>query len=156
MDLRRAMRWKVALLVTVGASVFASFGVAQTTGNTSKAPASKTTTGKTAHRSGKKVSARHKDKGQMVPTPERISEIQQALTREGTFANPPTGKWDDSTVEGMKKFQSEHGLNPSGKLDALTLEKLGLGSQTAGIAEPVAPPNSPSRLTGGAPQSTRQ
>jgi hypothetical protein len=30
-------------------------------------------------------------------------------------------------------------LNPSGKLDALTLQKLGLGSQTAGVAAPMPP-----------------
>jgi peptidoglycan hydrolase-like protein with peptidoglycan-binding domain len=36
----------------------------------------------------------------------------------------------------MKKFQGAHGLNPSGKLDAKTLQQLGLGSQTAGIAPP--------------------
>jgi hypothetical protein len=52
--------------------------------------------------------------------------------------------------------QGGHGLNPSGRLDALTLEKLGLGSQTAGIAEPVAPPNSSSRLTSAPVQSVRQ
>ena len=34
----------------------------------------------------------------------------------------------------MKNFQTSHGLNPSGKLDAPTLQKLGLGSQTAGVA----------------------
>jgi hypothetical protein len=36
----------------------------------------------------------------------------------------------------MKKFQGAHGLNPSGKLDARTLQQLGLGSQTTGIAPP--------------------
>jgi hypothetical protein len=39
----------------------------------------------------------------------------------------------------MRKFQAGHGLNPSGKLDAATLQKLGLGSQTAGVAAPVPP-----------------
>jgi len=80
----------------------------------------------------------------MAPTPHRISTIQEALAKDGSFTSTPNGKWDDTTVEAMKKFQGAHGLNPSGKLDARTLEKLGLGSQTAGIAEPVAPPNSPS------------
>ncbi len=92
----------------------------------------------------------------MAPTPDRISTIQEALAKDGSFTSTPNGKWDDSTVEAMKKFQGAHGLNPSGKLDALTLEKLGLGSQTAGIAEPVAPPNSSSRLTNPSLQSSRQ
>jgi peptidoglycan hydrolase-like protein with peptidoglycan-binding domain len=88
----------------------------------------------------KKSSKRSKrEKGQKAPAPERISEIQQALAKDGSFAGTPSGKWDDSTVEAMKKFQSGHGLNPSGRLDAPTLQKLGLGSQTAGIAAPMPP-----------------
>lgn len=96
-----------------------------------------------------KASSRRKTKkvrGQEAPTPERINEIQEALVSKGAFTATPTGKWDDSTVDAMKKFQSSHGLEPTGKLDALTLQKLGLGSQTAGLAAPVAPPNYVNRL----------
>jgi peptidoglycan hydrolase-like protein with peptidoglycan-binding domain len=96
-----------------------------------------------------KSSGRRKSKkvrGQDAPTPERINEIQEALAGKGAFTGTPTGKWDDSTVDAMKRFQSSHGLEPTGKLDALTLLKLGLGSQTAGLAAPVAPPNYVNRL----------
>jgi peptidoglycan hydrolase-like protein with peptidoglycan-binding domain len=117
---------------------------------------SKTTTSSKSRTTTKKTSRKKKDKGQMVPTSERITEIQQALAKDGSYSATPTGKWDDSTVDAMKKFQTAHALNPSGKLDALTLEKLGLGSTTAGVAEPVAPPNSTSRLTGSSLQSSRQ
>jgi peptidoglycan hydrolase-like protein with peptidoglycan-binding domain len=65
-----------------------------------------------------------------------VSEIQAALAKNGAYAGTPSGKWDDATVEAMRKFQSTHGLNASGKLDAKTLQQLGLGSQTAGIAPP--------------------
>lgn len=156
MVLRNAMHLGLALLVTAGSGVFAKAGAAPgQTATTSKTTASSKTSSKSSHRSTKKVS-RRKEKGQMAPTPDRISEIQQALAKDGSFAGAPSGKWDDSTVEAMKKFQSVHALNPSGKLDALTLEKLGLGSQTAGIAEPIAPPNSSSRLGGSSLQSSRQ
>jgi hypothetical protein len=37
----------------------------------------------------------------------------------------------------MKQFQGDHGLNPSGKIDALTLQKLGLGSQVSGMGAPL-------------------
>jgi hypothetical protein len=37
----------------------------------------------------------------------------------------------------MKRYQDKNGLNPSGKIDALTLDKLGLGSDTAGKGAPV-------------------
>jgi peptidoglycan hydrolase-like protein with peptidoglycan-binding domain len=154
MVLRKAMHLGLALLVTAGVS--ARVGIAQTTAAKPKTttPSAKSTS-KSGHRSAKKVSSRKKDKGQMAPTSERISEIQEALGKDGSYVNPANGKWDDSTVDAMKKFQSAHGLNPSGKLDALTLQKLGLGSQTAGIAEPIAPPNSTSRLSGNALQTSR-
>jgi hypothetical protein len=37
----------------------------------------------------------------------------------------------------MKKFQENRGLNPTGKIDAGTLNKLGLGSDTAGKGAPI-------------------
>jgi len=37
----------------------------------------------------------------------------------------------------MKKFQENQGLNPTGKIDAVTLVKLGLGSDTAGKGAPI-------------------
>jgi peptidoglycan hydrolase-like protein with peptidoglycan-binding domain len=76
-------------------------------------------------------------RGQKAPTPDRIREIQSALIREGAFGGQPTGKWDDATVNAMKKFQENQGLNPTGKIDAVTLVKLGLGSDTAGKGAPI-------------------
>jgi peptidoglycan hydrolase-like protein with peptidoglycan-binding domain len=76
----------------------------------------------------------------MTPTADRITEIQQALSKSGSYTGTPSGVWDDTTVEAMKKFQAGHDLNPTGKLDALTLEKLGLGSDTAGVAPPTPAP----------------
>jgi peptidoglycan hydrolase-like protein with peptidoglycan-binding domain len=73
----------------------------------------------------------------MAPTSERVSEIQTALAGQGAYQGDPSGKWDDSTVDAMKKYQSSQGLTPNGKLDARTLEKLGLGSSTAGRAAPM-------------------
>jgi murein L,D-transpeptidase YcbB/YkuD len=97
-----------------------------------------------------------KVKGQAAPTSDRINEIQEALAKKGVFDGTPSGSWDDSTVNAMKRFQSNNGLNPTGKLDALTLQKLGLGSETAGIAAPILPPNASNRLinTTSAPEPT--
>jgi peptidoglycan hydrolase-like protein with peptidoglycan-binding domain len=94
-------------------------------------------------RGGKSSSRRtRKVKGQAAPTAERINEIQEALGKNGAYAETPSGKWDDSTADAMKKFQATHGLNPTGKLDAPTLQKLGFGSETAGLGAPTPPPNS--------------
>lgn len=103
---------------------------------------SKSTTTKSGKSSGKKSSRSKKVKGQAAPTSDRINEIQDALAKRGAFSGEPSGKWDESTVEAMKKFQASNHLNPSGKLDAPTLQKLGLGSETAGMAKPTPPPNS--------------
>jgi peptidoglycan hydrolase-like protein with peptidoglycan-binding domain len=94
-------------------------------------------------RTRKTISSKSKKKtkpkvhGQTAPTPDRIREIQTALNREGALDREPTGKWDDTTTDAMKKFQGNHGLNPTGKIDAGTLNKLGLGSDTAGKGAPV-------------------
>lgn len=82
----------------------------------------------------KKHSARRDT--QMAPTPDRISEIQSALARGGFYKADPNGKWDADTVDALQKFQSANGLDSSGKLDALTLQKLGLGSDVAGYSTP--------------------
>jgi peptidoglycan hydrolase-like protein with peptidoglycan-binding domain len=74
---------------------------------------------------------------QLAPAPSRISEIQSALVREGAYQGDPNGKWDAATVDAMRQFQGDHGLSPSGKIDALTLQKLGLGSQVSGMGAPL-------------------
>jgi peptidoglycan hydrolase-like protein with peptidoglycan-binding domain len=108
---------------------------------TSSNRAAKTTrTKKGAARKSKRL------KGQGAPTPERIHEIQNALAKKGFYAGEPSGKWDDDSTEAIKKFQAANGLAPSGKYDAWTLQKLGLGSETAGLGAPAAPPNTANRL----------
>jgi peptidoglycan hydrolase-like protein with peptidoglycan-binding domain len=135
MRLRTSITAGLALLLTAGAA----WSATSTSGKATRS------SGKPAASAGKfrgKRSSRHstrRQRGQKAPAPERISEIQQALAKDGSFNGKPNGKWDDSTVEAMKKFQAGHGLNPSGKLDAVTLQKLGLGSQTAGVAAPMPP-----------------
>jgi peptidoglycan hydrolase-like protein with peptidoglycan-binding domain len=103
---------------------------------------------KSTKKSGKRApEASSRGKGQKAPTADRISEIQQALAKDGSYSGTPNGKWDDQTVGAMRKYQESHGLNPSGKVDARTLNQLGLGSQTAGVAAPMPPVSSSSTAT---------
>jgi peptidoglycan hydrolase-like protein with peptidoglycan-binding domain len=96
----------------------------------------------------KRTSSRsRRQPGQRAPSSDRVSEIQAALAKDGSFTGTADGKWDDETAAAMRKFQASHGLNPTGRLDALTLQKLGLGSETAGVAAPTPPPGAVSRLT---------
>jgi peptidoglycan hydrolase-like protein with peptidoglycan-binding domain len=80
---------------------------------------------------------------QKAPTSDRISEIQSALAREGYYQGEPNGKWDSTTIAAVQRFQSAKGIDADGKLDAPTLQKLGLGSDIAGVSapKPVAPPS---------------
>jgi peptidoglycan hydrolase-like protein with peptidoglycan-binding domain len=97
----------------------------------------------------KKKSAASRSRRQLAPDPARIKEIQQSLSREGFYQGEPTGKWDDATAAAMKNFQQANGLQPTGKIEALSLQKLGLGSPVAGLAPPTPPASAP---PAGAPQ----
>src|ERR1700720_2417205 len=155
MRVRKATHLALTLLVAAGMGV--STGAAKGQGTTtSKSPPAKPGPRSRHPKSTKKITRR--ERGQKEPAPERISEIQTALAKDGSFSGRPSGKWDAPTVDAMKKFQESHGLNPSGKLDAKTLQKLGLGSQTAGVAPPMPPVSSSSLTTGSrpAPAARRQ
>jgi len=121
--------------------------VVSTVGTAAAAQSSAKKKKNSSSKSKKKANA--KVHGQTAPTPDRIREIQTALNREGALQGQPTGKWDEPTTDAMKKFQESHGLNPTGKIDAGTLNKLGLGSDTAGKGAPTptassaAPPANP-------------
>jgi peptidoglycan hydrolase-like protein with peptidoglycan-binding domain len=144
MRVRKATHLALTLLVAAGMGVTGAAAKGQGT-NPPKSPSSKPGS-KTAHHAKSTKKATRAERGQKAPAPERISEIQTALAKDGSFNGKPSGKWDPSTVDAMKKFQESHGLNPSGKLDAKTLQKLGLGSQTAGLAAPMPPVSSSSSL----------
>ncbi len=141
--MRRTVKFLVlsAALLTASLSVFAQSS--STTGSSSSS------THSTSAAKKKTVSKKHHSKReptQKAPTPARITEIQTALERRGYYQGDPNGKWDSNTVAAMQKFQSENGLESSGKINALSLQKLGLGSSIAGVSapKPVQPqPNKP-------------
>jgi peptidoglycan hydrolase-like protein with peptidoglycan-binding domain len=98
------------------------------------APASPASKQTPAKKPAKRRTTRRR--GQAAPTADRIREIQAALAKSGHYQGEPTGKWDAATTSAMKSFQQANDLKPTGKLDALSLQKLGLGSATAGVAPP--------------------
>jgi len=81
-----------------------------------------------------------RQRAQTAPTAARISQIQSALAAQGAYKGQPNGKWDNATIQAMKDYQAGHGLTATGKLDALTLQRLGLGSEIAGRAAPAQAP----------------
>lgn len=132
----------LAVLAAVLALLFSpTAGIAST-----KKKQSKTVSKSTRQVSSKSAASKQKSskrsrrarraRGQRAPEPARIQEIQQALIDRGYLEPPATGKWDDRSVEAMRRFQGEKGLDATGKFDALSLIKLGLGPPTAGVAAP--------------------
>jgi peptidoglycan hydrolase-like protein with peptidoglycan-binding domain len=113
----------------------------------SKKPAKKTTAKKTS--SKKTTTARRRTRTrrptwratQQQPSPERLQEIQRALAEKGYFEGSPDGKWDDHSINALKRFQEANNLKPDGKLSALSLIALGLGPKHPPAGE-VARPSS--------------
>jgi peptidoglycan hydrolase-like protein with peptidoglycan-binding domain len=153
MRTQRTIHLALTLLLAAGAGVFANSIQAQT--GTPKKTTSPKARGVSHGRKSSRRSTR-RERGQKVPTADRISEIQKALAKDGSFTGAPNGKWDASTIEATRKFQEAHGLNPTGKLDAKTLQQLGLGSQTAGVAPPLRPVSSSSLQNTLPPQTARR
>lgn len=147
-ELRKVTHLVSSLLLAAGLGVFSISAQAQTPA--ANKPKSSASRGR-SHGKRSSKGSRRRERGQKAPTPDRISEIQQALAKDGSYTGKANGKWDEPTAEAMRKFQESHGLTPTGKLDAKTLQQLGLGSATAGVAAPL-PSTTSSKLT---PPSTQ-
>jgi len=119
--------------------LLAAPGLTASAGAASGSPQSsgKSSSKKSSSASKKNKKGRHHwEPIQKAPTTDRIEEIQTALAREGYYHGDPTKKWDSNTQDAMRKFQEDHGMTGTGKLDATTLQKLGLGSDIAGVSAP--------------------
>jgi peptidoglycan hydrolase-like protein with peptidoglycan-binding domain len=121
-----------------------TFLLAQTPTTAKKKAPAKSTTKKTASTkksSSKKAPAKSAPSWrntQRTPTPERYKDIQQALATKGYLqTGSPNGVWDNSSVEALKKFQQDQNLEPSGKIDSLSLIALGLGPRRDTQAPPL-------------------
>lgn len=57
---------------------------------------------------------------------EQIMEAQKKLKDGGMYAGEQTGKLDDATRDGIKKFQTANGVKVTGTLNRETLEKMGI------------------------------
>lgn len=93
-----------------------------------KKSTTKAGTKKSGSKKGSKKTVASWRNTQRAPTPERYREIQQALATKGYLTSPaPSGVWDSSSVDALKKFQKDQNLEPSGRIDSLSLMALGLG-----------------------------
>ena len=57
-------------------------------------------------------------------TKEQVKQAQEVLRQRGLYAGESTGKLDDATREGLRKYQGAEGLKVTGTLNAATLQKM--------------------------------
>ena len=95
-----------------------------TTPEKKKAPAKKSA----RRRAPKSRSAR------TVPGKETVAQAQQVLLDAGYHLGEPDGKMGTATSASVKKFQTDRHLPVTGKLDAITLAALGIGTATGPAA----------------------
>ena len=76
---------------------------------------------------------------QLAPSQDRYREIQQALASKGYLqAEQATGAWDQNSTDALKRFQMEQNLEPSGKINSLSLIALGLGPKHDALPAQIA------------------
>ena len=70
---------------------------------------------------------------QLFLSPFTVGMIQQSLRNKGIPAGPVDGIWGDKTRQGIQKFQSQKGIQPTNHITLSTLESLGLNQVTANL-----------------------
>ena len=59
-------------------------------------------------------------------TKDQINQAQKILKGRGFYSGEETGKLDDDTRAGLKKYQAAETLKVTGTLNKVTLEKMGI------------------------------
>ena len=57
-------------------------------------------------------------------TKEQVKQAQSVLKQRAFYAGEPTGKLDDATRAGLRKYQEAEGLKVTGTLNAATLQRM--------------------------------
>lgn len=95
-----------------------------------------------------KTRGRRKRGQQAIDSP-RAREIQEALIREHYMQGEPSGKWDASTQDALKRYQAAQGWQSKTVPDSRALIKLGLGPSKDRLLNPE------SAMTAGPPASAK-
>jgi len=66
---------------------------------------------------------------QTAPSAARYQQIQRALAEKGYLSADTNGRWGPESIEALKRFQQDQNLEPTGKINSLSLIALGLGPE---------------------------
>ena len=111
--MKRSLTMVVTLLL-----VFTITTMAQTNSNSS---------GKNANKAAKTANANTTKRGPVFrANKDQIKQAQALLKQRNFYGGEQTGKLDDPTRAGLKKFQEAEGLKVTGTLNKVTLEKMNI------------------------------
>jgi Putative peptidoglycan binding domain len=97
---------------------------------------------------GKKTKPVSSRRGQQKIDSDRTRQIQEALIREHYLQGEPSGKWDASTEDALRKMQADNGWQNKTVPDSRALIKMGLGPNQDHLLNPESAMTS-------APEATR-
>jgi hypothetical protein len=98
----------------------------------SSAVAANSKTASSRKNSKRKATAR----GQQKIDSERAEAIQEALIREHYLTGEPTGTWNQSSEDAMRRYQADHGWQSKQVPDSRALISLGLGPSKDHLLNP--------------------
>jgi peptidoglycan hydrolase-like protein with peptidoglycan-binding domain len=113
---KRKMKRSLTILVTL----LVAFSITAMAQNSNSSKANANTAAKTANANTKKrgpVFRANKD---------QIKQAQAILKQRNFYAGEQTGKLDDDTRAGLKKYQQAEGIKVTGTLNKVTLEKMNI------------------------------
>jgi peptidoglycan hydrolase-like protein with peptidoglycan-binding domain len=134
--------WRCVLALTVAWLLLTSSALGQsaapgpadsptrTDGSTSVAPASSTTGAEPSKPESSRAPAKRKGSASPAASREQVRAVQQALKDKGYDPGDVDGAMGPKTRAALQDFQRKEGLNVTGRVDAATREKLGVGSAT--------------------------
>jgi peptidoglycan hydrolase-like protein with peptidoglycan-binding domain len=103
-------------LLTLTLSLLLLYSVEAPAQNSGSSNGSKSTTGASTRKRGPVFKA----------TKEQINQAQTILKERGFYGGGQTGKLDEATRDGLRKYQQAEGLKSTGTLNKVTLEKMGV------------------------------
>lgn len=107
----------------------------KTSTSSPKTPSSSSVSHHSTRRSSRKSKTK-RVRGQQKIDSERATSIQEALIREHYLTGQPSGAWDQSSEDAMRRYQSDHGWQTKEVPDSRALIRLGLGPNNDHLLNP--------------------
>ena len=125
-----------AVAATVLLSAMLAFAGTTSSEKPSANPTAKVqNTSRHVHHASKKT-RKGRVRGQKAIDSERVRQIQEALIREHYMKGEPSGKWDASTQQALRRYQSDQGWQSKTVPDSRALIRLGLGPDSEHLLNP--------------------